>query len=269
MLGSPISHSLSPALHRAAYEALGLAWSYDAIEVQADGLAGFLAGLDDTWAGLSLTMPLKEAVLPLLDTVSPLATATQSANTVVLDDTGRHGYNTDVAGIVSAIRSAAPGTGFGRACLIGAGATSRSAAAAAAQLGAQDIVVLARRPRSTGGVRAAAAAAGVSAVTVLHWDEAGQALAADLVISTVPGDAGAGLAHLVPGRPGVLLDVTYRPWPTTLAAAWSEAGGRVVPGSQMLLWQAARQVELMTGRSAPIAAMAAALDGPAPAFAGG
>src|SRR5690606_38963978 len=101
VLGSPIAHSLSPVLHRAAHAAMGLrGWSYEAIECAEDGLPGLLAGLGPEWAGLSLTMPLKRVVLPLLDSVSELAVTVGGANTVVLRDGVRHGENTDVYGIV-------------------------------------------------------------------------------------------------------------------------------------------------------------------------
>ena len=258
VLGSPIEHSLSPVLHRAAYHALGLDWSYQAIEVQEAGLAGFLDGLDDSWAGLSLTMPLKEAVLPLLDSVSDLAEITHCANTVLLCASGRSGDNTDVPGIVAAVR-ASGGAGAQRVCIIGAGATARSAVAAAAQLGAREVVVVARRLQAGQSVISVAHRLGLTA-RVRGWDASGDALMADLVIATVPGDAAASLAQAVPDKPGLLLDVTYWPWPTSLADSWLRAGGSAIPGSQMLLWQAARQVELMTGRTAPITDMARALE---------
>ena len=106
VLGSPISHSLSPALHRAAYAALDLPWRYEVIELLPAGLPAFLDGLDDHWVGLSLTMPLKQTVLPLLGTASELVRITGAANTVVLTGSERHGHNTDVAGIVVALREA-------------------------------------------------------------------------------------------------------------------------------------------------------------------
>jgi hypothetical protein len=101
VLGRPIAHSLSPPLHRAAYEALGLDWTYDAVECGEDDLPALLDGLDASWAGLSLTMPLKQAVLPLLDEVSDLARDVAAANTVVLREGRRAGSNTDVHGIVA------------------------------------------------------------------------------------------------------------------------------------------------------------------------
>jgi shikimate dehydrogenase len=253
VLGSPIAHSQSPALHRAAYAALGLPWQYDAVEVRPEGLPAFLDGLDDSWVGLSLTMPLKETVLPLLDDVSTLATRTRSVNTVLLG-ARRHGENTDVHGIAKALQE----VGFRsaeRGLVLGAGATARSAAAALALLGVARVDVAARRAQAAAAVLEVAAGAAGAAVP---WDAA--ALDADVVVSTVPGDAAAVLAQRVPARPGLLLDVTYHPWPTRLAGAWQRAGGVVAPGALMLLWQAARQVELMTGRPAPVPVMRAALD---------
>src|SRR5579859_5144572 len=104
VLGKPVGHSLSPALHRAAYAALGLdGWSYEAIECDEVRLPGLLVGCGPGWAGLSLTMPLKRAVLPLLDHVDPLAAEVGAANTVVFFAGLRHGHNTDVPGMASAL----------------------------------------------------------------------------------------------------------------------------------------------------------------------
>ncbi|MGB8652666.1 MAG: shikimate dehydrogenase, partial [Mycobacteriales bacterium] len=134
VLGSPIGHSLSPVLHRAAYAALGLQdWTYDAIEVLPEGLASFLDGLGPEWAGLSLTMPLKQAVLPLLTSASELVGITGAANTVVLRDGERVGHNTDVEGMVAALREAGVAS-CDRAAVIGAGATAASALAALHEL---------------------------------------------------------------------------------------------------------------------------------------
>ena len=261
VLGSPIAHSLSPRLHQAAYRALGLStWSYDAREVGPGGLAAFLAGLDDTWAGLSLTMPLKQEVLPLLTSRTPLVEATGAANTVLLHDGGLHGDNTDVHGIVAALREAGVGH-LDRAAVIGGGATAGSAVAALHELGAHDVAVLSRRPPVE--LRQVAARVGVRLRELTldpleledGWPQA--------VVSTVP--AGALDAFAAQATPGgdvpPLLDVVYAPWPTPLAAVYAAAGGLVVGGAEMLLHQAARQVELMTGRDAPLEAMRAALHG--------
>lgn len=257
VLGHPIAHSLSPVLHRAAYAALGLDWRYDAIDVTADGLPAFVAGLDASWAGLSLTMPLKAAVLPLLDEAAPLVARVGGANTVVFSDGRRVGHNTDVFGVGQAVRSATPDLRFSTVGIVGAGSTASAALVAASDLATAEIRVSARRHEAA---VALASSPGLAVPAVaMDWDRLADVLASDCVIVTLPGDAAAPLAELVPERPGVLLDVTYDPWPTTLAVAWQASGGLIVPGHQMLLWQAAAQVELMTGQVAPVAAMAAAL----------
>ena len=250
VLGSPIAHSLSPALHRAAYTALGLDWTYDALDVIAADLPRLLAGFGPDWAGLSLTMPLKQTVLPLLDEVSPLAAATGAANTVLVRDGRLVGDNTDVAGILAALAEAGV-TSVSSSVVLGGGATAASALAALARLGDPAPVVLVRDVRRTGPLRAAADRLGVTPRIRAGLGTATGA--GGVCISTLPGGARPG--HR--GGPGaVLLDVAYDPWPTPLAEAWT---GPVVGGAVMLLHQAARQVELMTGRDAPLAAMRAAL----------
>ena len=259
VLGHPVAHSLSPVLHRAAYSALGLDWDYGLHDVTEGDLAGFVEGLDGSWAGLSLTMPLKEAVIPLLDDVDLVALATGAVNTVVLDRDGRHGWNTDVHGIVAALdeQGAAASTG----AVLGAGATARSAVAALARRGTTEVVLVARRPEAATAVLATALQVGV-AVEVLGWESVPDALEADCVVSTVPTGVVDGFAPVVAaagGPRGCLLDVVYDPWPTPLAKAWAEAGGAVASGLDMLLHQAVRQVELMTGLTPPLEAMRSAL----------
>jgi shikimate dehydrogenase len=250
VLGSPVGHSLSPALHRAAYAALGLDWRYDAVELEPEGLPGFLAGLGPDWAGLSLTMPLKTAVLPLLDEVQPLARQVAAANTVVLRAGRRSGHNTDVHGIVAALREAGV-TAVSRAVVLGGGATARSALAALAELGERRPVLVVRsEPVET---LAAADRLGVRPVVVRFSPDVLDGC--DLLVSTLPAGAADDLAPHVAAVPA-LLDVVYAPWPTPLARG---CRGVVVGGDQMLLHQAAEQVALMTGRPAPLEAMRAAL----------
>ncbi|WP_182876841.1 shikimate dehydrogenase [Microbispora sp. H10670] len=259
VLGSPVAHSLSPVLHRAAYAEMGLdGWRYDAIECAEDGLAGLVAGLGPEWAGLSLTMPLKRAVLPLLDTVSDLALAVGGANTVVFRDGGRHGHNTDVYGIVEALAEAgvpAPSS----AVVLGGGATAASALAALRETGLAEATLVVRDPARAGETLRVAERLGV-AVTVRSFDDFDPA--AGLVVSTLPSGAADALAERVAARlpdKGALFDVVYAPWPTALARAVRARGRTVVGGFPMLLHQAARQVELMTGRAdVPVAAMRAA-----------
>lgn len=261
VLGSPISHSLSPILHRAAYRELGLPWTYEAIELQCGGLADFVLTRDESWAGLSLTMPLKVTALEVVDCLDPLAELTRSVNTIVFGPNGRAGYNTDVYGITAALRERSESAlaVADAAAVIGAGATAGSALAALAELGIRRVTVAARRPERAGGLEGLADALGIK-LAVLPWPQAADCLGASLVISTVPRGIADELAEHLPKRPGLLLDVVYAPWPTKLAAAWYSAGGTVVGGLSMLVWQAAEQVRLMTGREAPFAAMQRAAD---------
>jgi shikimate dehydrogenase len=259
VLGKPVAHSLSPALHRAAYRELGLDdWTYDVVECDEAGLAGYVESRDREWAGLSLTMPLKRTVLPLLDHADHMAAATAGANTVVFRSEGRYGYNTDVQGIVDALTEAgvpAPGA----VTIVGAGATACSALAAAGELGAPGADVVLRDPARAGAVLATAEKLGLK-VRLRPFDDQqqGDAVVPDLLISTVP----AGAADLFSERtrfsrtpPMTVMDVVYHPWPTPLALAAAAAGAIVVSGFAMLLHQAAAQVELMTGKPAPLEAM--------------
>ena len=112
VLGSPIAHSLSPVLHRAGYQALGLdGWSYQAIECDEARLPALISGCGPDWAGLSLTMPLKRAVLPLLDEAEPLVAEVGAANTVIFDAGRRSGHNTDVPGMIAALAESLPDHG--------------------------------------------------------------------------------------------------------------------------------------------------------------
>jgi shikimate dehydrogenase len=240
-----VAHSLSPVLHRAAYEALGLpGWTYDAYDVPEVDLLRFLDGLDDSWAGLSLTMPLKAAVLPLLDSVTPLVEAVGAANTVLLSDGRRRGENTDVPGMVTAL--AASGVGrVSSVAVLGGGATARSAlAAAAAVSGAAS--VYSRTDQRARALLATAGAVGL-ALDVRPWDVAVEALGAPLVVNTTPAGAADVLAENLPPSVGTLFEVLYDPWPTPLAAAWAVRGGAVVDGLDLLVHQAVLQVGLMTG----------------------
>lgn len=257
MLGSPIAHSLSPALHRAAYAELGLdGWSYEAIECDEAGLAGVLARCGPPWAGLSLTMPLKRAVLPLLDRIDPVAAATGGANTVVFRAGVRHGYNTDVPGLVAALAAGGLREAPADALILGAGATACSALAALADLGLREATAAVRDPARAAGLRAAAARLGVNVGLRPFGTDTPNG--AELLISTVPAGAADFLAERfrrLAHPPPIIMDVVYEPWPTPLAAAASQAGSVVIGGFELLLHQAARQVELMTGRPAPVRAM--------------
>jgi shikimate-5-dehydrogenase len=263
VLGSPIEHSLSPVLHAAAYRVLGLGWSYQAIECDEAQLPAVLAGLDESFIGLSLTMPLKRAVLPLLDDLSDLARAVGAANTVLFEGVGpflrRRGENTDVPGLIAAIRAVRPTVGSaGAATILGAGGTAAAALAALREFGlATPTVIVRNRERAT-ELLGAAERLGV-APELVDWPGVEALVTSELVISTVPAGATDSLAQdSVLGSGQLLLDVLYEPWPTPFAAAAQAGGAEVIGGLELLVWQAALQVELMTGRPAPVDAMRSA-----------
>ena len=255
VLGSPVSHSLSPALHRAGYAACGLAcWRYDPIDCDADALPGLVAGSGPEWAGFSVTMPGKAAAAAVADQRSPRVLALGVANTLVRTGGGWLAENTDVDGVIGALRAAgalAPTT----ALILGGGGTSASVVAALAELGATDVAIAGRRPQGTAGAVELGRRLGLR-TRAIGWevDAIGEAAdAADLVVSTVPAGAADGFAERLRAVP-TLFDVIYHPWPTPLAG--SSTPGRVtVTGLDMLLHQAFRQFELITGVTAPKQAM--------------
>ena len=297
VIGRPVSHSLSPVLHRAAYAGLGLEdWSYERRETDSESLPALLAELaapvqaGPAWAGLSVTMPLKQVLLAHLDVIDPLAEAVGAVNTVVAQRSGAGdalltGFNTDVAGIVGALREAArtqtPGSSdahlrIEQAVVLGSGATACSALAALGELRAGRITVVARRHAGPGRALSAAHRMGLDiepftwkpADSTSNTEVAQRLAAADVVISTLPAHAAdplegplrQALARAEGTRAGaVMLDVVYAPWPTAVAGAWADAGGALAPGWLMLLHQAAPQVQLMTGRQPDIECMRTAL----------
>ncbi|MYS07505.1 shikimate dehydrogenase [Streptomyces sp. SID6041] len=259
VLGSPIAHSLSPVLHRAAYAALGLDdWSYDRFEVDEAGLPGFVGELDGSWAGLSLTMPLKRAVIPLLDGITDTAASVEAVNTVVLHEDGRRtGDNTDIPGMLAALRERGVEK-VESAAVLGAGATASSALAALARICDGPVTAYVRSEARAEEMRGWGERLGVE-VRTSAWDDAAEAFASPLVVATTPAGTTNALASAVPDAVGTLFDVLYDPWPTALAAAWSDRGGKVVGGLDLLVHQAVLQVEQMTGvPRAPLAAMRAA-----------
>jgi shikimate dehydrogenase len=257
VLGRPIAHSLSPVLHRTAYASLGLDWEYDARDVGEDELGGFLDGLDETWRGLSLTMPLKRAVVPLLDTVSARAEQAGAANTVVLDRVGggarRVGHNTDIPGAAAALRERYDGP-LHTAIVLGGGATAASVLLGLADLGCGSATLLVRDEARAADTLAAVARHPVPPrveVRPLGSDVP----PADVLVSTIPAAAPTERELRLASKVQVVFDVLYDPWPTPLAVRARDAGRRLVTGLDLLVHQAALQVELMTGEPAPLAAM--------------
>ena len=267
VLGKPVAHSLSPVLHRAAYDALGLHdWEYRAIECDGPELAALLAESDPSVVGYSCTMPLKRVALAAADAVSAEAAAIGAANTLLrVDDEGGGQWfadNTDWIGIRNALRERqAPLTG--PVVLLGAGGTAQAAIAALADAGTDSATALVREQARASELVATAERFGVD-VRLGPLGDPDQLAGAGLVISTLPAHAADPLVRY-PWRPGqALLDVVYEPWPTAFAASAAAGHATVVSGAAMLLHQAGRQVELMTGRAAPIEAMRAAMSAAAP-----
>jgi shikimate dehydrogenase len=257
VLGHPIGHSKSPALHRAAYQLLGLPYEYQAIDVEVPELPELIERVraERNWYGLSVTMPLKNAVVDLVDDLTPVARALGAVNTVVAtatDDGGTHllGDNTDVAGIVNALRHAGVGE-RPRAAILGGGGTAVSAVAALAALQAPGVDVFVRNPEKAAASREVSLALGLPC-ELLPFDGAARALAGyDVVISTLPprgadtmADEFLGLTADGATSGAFLLDVAYDPWPSAIAEAWERRGGTIVAGIEMLLYQGVEQVKL-------------------------
>lgn len=265
VIGKPIEHSLSPVLHQAAYATLGLTdWTYTRHQVDAGELAGFLGGLDADWRGLSLTMPCKEEALLLADSASAVALQTGAVNTLVRSGEGWVGHNTDVTGISRAMAAAGVGSAVpsASAVIVGSGATARSALAALFDLGTTR-VTFAVRSKVRESTLAQARDHGMAVEVVRMQDAASVCLETPLLVSTVPAGAADGLAGTILAHAegtqrsvrAVWLDVVYAGWPTRLAQVGDGAGAQVVPGIEMLIYQAAEQVRLMTGHDAPLEVM--------------
>ena len=250
VLGSPIAHSKSPALHSAAYRVLGLDWQYDAFEVAPASLGDFIRSRGPEWRGLSLTMPLKRDVMPLLDFADPVAALSGGANTVLFRQgeggLTLRGFNTDVFGIVEAFRHAGVAR-LSTVRMLGAGATAASALVAVAQLGASRVIVSVRSELKLVALVGLGRQLGVD-VHAAHPDSVDGGIVPDAVISTLPGGADHPYRFDASTRESsVLFDVAYDPWPSPLAASWLEAGGRVIPGIEMLVNQALMQVRIFVG----------------------
>ncbi|MRH87351.1 shikimate dehydrogenase [Nocardia sp. SYP-A9097] len=259
VLGSPISHSRSPQLHLAAYRALGLDWTYERIECDAEQLPGLVDGLGPEWVGLSVTMPGKVAALEYATERTDRAELVGSANTLVRIENGWRADCTDVDGV----RGALEGAGLKeieKAVVLGAGGTARPALLGLAELGVHTVTIVARSPRRAADTLDLAERLGLSAEVIgFDSDTIGFVCSeVDAVVSTIPATGAEPFADAIAQAP-VVLDAIYNPWPTPLAEAVARAGHTVVSGLQMLLNQAYGQVELFTGKPAPRAEMAAAV----------
>lgn len=243
VLGSPISHSLSPVLHRTAYEKLGVLGQYQAIDVTAEKLGEFIAGLDESWTGFSLTMPLKEQVLAIADEVDPLASKIHSANTLVRSGKGWKAISTDVNGFVHAL-NAHGHVDVRKVIILGSGATARAAAAACDVEGRQITVI----HRTQGREEAMRKAVSLAKVDFRNWGS--ELTEADLLINATPAGVADSYSERLEGKVhGIFFEALYNPWPTKMLAKWRSFNGFGIDGLDLLVHQGIDQVELMTGMS--------------------
>ena len=241
VLGSPISHSLSPILHRTAYEKLGIFGQYQAIEITPEKLREFITGLDESWTGLSLTMPLKEEVLSIADEVDELALRINSANTLVRSPLGWKALSTDVIGFVQTLIAHGV-SNIKQVVILGSGATAR-AAAAACDGPTCSIRIIHRSVERESAMRRAAP---TSHLEFEMWgSEIGQT---DLLINATPAGVADSYSEKLDVR-GVYFEALYNPWPTKMLAKWRALKGFGIDGLDLLVHQGIDQIELMTGKS--------------------
>ena len=242
VLGFPIAHSLSPVLHAKAFDLLGIAGSYEAIEVASGGLADFLKSQGANYDYLSLTMPLKEEVLVIAEssgiTVDELALRIQSVNTLVRNGSGWSATSTDGSGFVKALANAGYDH-FNSVMILGAGGTARAVAGALDEI-ADSVAIMGRSVRRNVGI---AACFTKLAPEFISWDDQIDLRNFDLIVNTTPSGAADLVAENIPFKvEGLLFDVLYKPWPTLLARRWSDAGGKVISGLELLLYQGIDQI---------------------------
>ena len=245
VLGSPISHSLSPVLHNSAFELLGVSGSYEAIDVPSGALASFLKERGTEFDYLSLTMPLKEEVLTIAQelniSIDALATLIQSVNTLIRRSSGWEATSTDGSGFVKALANAGHDH-FRSVLILGAGGTARAVAGALDEI-ADDVSIMGRSVRRNAGIASCFTKVNPA---FLPWDDHLDLRNFDLIVNTTPSGAADLVAENIPNKvSGLLFDVLYKPWPTLIARRWSDAGGKVIGGLELLLYQGIDQINLI------------------------
>lgn len=238
--GSPIGHSKSPQLHRAAYDALGLDWDYRAVEVTTEQLADSFHTLPSTVGGLSLTMPLKEGILSLVSDRRGPVDLLHAANTVVRSDDEWWLDNTDWWG-AARVLSDHGGVSGDTVWMLGAGATARAVVYALSTLGPAKLVLVVRSPERARVTEVLAQTLALPVEVAVMSDVPAEP--PQWVISTLPG----GVVAEIPGLDAVagsstLFDIAYDPWPSALGAVWEAEGSRVISGLEMLVYQALAQI---------------------------
>lgn len=244
VLGSPISHSLSPVLHRVAYAALGVSAQYNAYEVGSGELEKFLSNDGKDLNCLSLTMPLKEEAVEIADHVSEISRQIASGNTLRKAEDGWHLTSTDVEGFSFAL-SAHAKSSTGKVAVIGAGATAR-AVVAACNVQCERLTVIGRSETRKESI---AKAAPNRFVEFVDWNSDVSLDSYDLVVNTTPGDSAAKFVAGVVAPQGTFFELIYNPWPTQLLAHWNDSGGTSIDGLELLIHQAISQVEIFSAQT--------------------
>lgn len=251
VLGSPISHSLSPLLHNTAYQFLGIEASYKAFDVPSGQLRGFLSGDGADLDSLSLTMPLKEEALSIADSVSDMSMQIQSGNTLHKVDGHWSLTSTDVEGFSHALAFNGKDA-KGKVLIIGAGATARAVVAACD--GVSDTVsVINRTPDREQAIRKSGPGLDIE---FLSWTSSIDFSDYELVVNTTPGDTASIFVDQVQSVKSTFFEVLYNPFPTQLLNAWRKAGGFGIDGLDLLIHQAISQMEIFSGQTIERDAMA-------------
>ena len=243
VLGSPISHSLSPKLHNEAYRLAGISGAYSAIEVRSGDLQRFMDERGKEFDYLSLTMPLKEEAL-LLDldvTFDAIGLRTQSINTLIRSGSTWKATSTDGSGFLKALQNAGLNH-FEKVLILGAGGTARAVSGVLENI-AESVDVMRRSVRRSPAIASCFVNLNPN---FLDWNDAIDLGEYDLVVNTTPSGAADLVAENISGSlSGVLFDVLYKPWPTLLARRWSDAGGTCLSGLELLLFQGIDQLNLV------------------------
>lgn len=245
VLGSPISHSLSPQLHNIAYDFLKINAEYTRYEVQSGDLPKFLA-LHPELNSLSLTMPLKEEALKITDAISPISNQIKSGNTLSKKDGKWSLTSTDVEGFLMAL--AANNVKLSESIVIlGSGATARAVAAAIdsdKSIQSRQIHIIHRNPDRESGMRLAAP----SSELIFHsWDSSKLLNEVSLVVNTSPAGAADVFCADLSKPVGVYFEALYNPWPTALLKKFNDLGQETIDGIELLVHQGISQIEIFSG----------------------
>ena len=242
VLGSPIKHSLSPLLHSTAYKFLGIEGQYSAIEVNSGGLSNFLDNFARDMDYLSLTMPLKEEALNLDLDFDAEGLRVRSINTLVKNDDRWSASTTDGSGFAKALSSAGYDK-FEKVLILGAGGTARAIAGVVDSF-TSDVDIMGRSQSRANSIASCVNAANFN---YLAWDDSLSISPYDLVINTTPAGAADLFADSISRvNDKLFFDVIYKPWPTVLGQRWSDLGGKVLNGLELLIYQGIDQLELVT-----------------------